>query len=43
LSTALGHVVFFWILANAGATNISLVILLLPVNAVLRFWVSGSQ
>ena len=35
LSTALGYVVFFRILATAGATNISLVTLLIPVSAVL--------
>jgi drug/metabolite transporter (DMT)-like permease len=35
LSTALGYVVFFRILATAGATNISLVTLLIPVTAVL--------
>jgi drug/metabolite transporter (DMT)-like permease len=35
LSTALGYVVFFRILASAGATNISLVTLLIPVSAVL--------
>ncbi|MBU6499346.1 MAG: EamA family transporter [Rhodospirillales bacterium] len=35
LSTALGYVIFFRILASAGATNISLVTLLIPVSAVL--------
>jgi drug/metabolite transporter (DMT)-like permease len=35
LSTAIGYVVFFRILATAGATNISLVTLLIPVSAVL--------
>src|SRR5262249_39929610 len=35
LSTALGYVVFFRILASAGATNVSLVTLLIPVSAVL--------
>ena len=35
LSTAVGYVVFFRILATAGATNISLVTLLIPVTAVL--------
>src|SRR5262249_10928208 len=35
LSTALGYVVFFRILASAGAINISLVTLLIPVTAVL--------
>lgn len=35
VSTALGYVVFFRILATAGATNISLVTLLIPVTAVL--------
>lgn len=35
LSTALGYVVFFRILATAGATNISLVTLLIPVSAML--------
>jgi drug/metabolite transporter (DMT)-like permease len=35
LSTALGYVIFFRILATAGATNISLVTLLIPVSAIL--------
>jgi len=35
LSTALGYVVFFRILASAGAINISLVTLLIPVTAVV--------
>jgi drug/metabolite transporter (DMT)-like permease len=35
LSTALGYVLFFRILASAGGTNISLVTLLIPVSAVL--------
>jgi drug/metabolite transporter (DMT)-like permease len=35
LSTALGYVVFFRILATAGATNVSLVTLLIPASAVL--------
>ncbi len=35
LSTALGYVIFFRILASAGATNISLVTLLIPVSAIL--------
>lgn len=34
-STALGYVVFFRILATAGATNISLVTLLMPVTVLL--------
>ena len=34
LSTALGYVIFFRILAGAGATNVSLVTLLIPVSAV---------
>jgi drug/metabolite transporter (DMT)-like permease len=33
LSTALGYVIFFRILATAGAINISLVTLLIPVSA----------
>jgi len=35
LSTALGYVIFFRILASAGGTNISLVTLLIPVSAIL--------
>ncbi|MCW3476717.1 DMT family transporter [Limobrevibacterium gyesilva] len=35
LSTALAYVIFFRILARAGATNISLVTLLVPVSAIL--------
>jgi drug/metabolite transporter (DMT)-like permease len=35
LSTALGYVLFFRLLATAGATNISLVTLLIPVTAIL--------
>ena len=35
LSTALGYVIFFRILATAGAVNISLVTLLIPVSAML--------
>jgi len=35
LSTALGYVIFFRLLATAGATNVSLVTLLIPVSAIL--------
>jgi drug/metabolite transporter (DMT)-like permease len=35
LSTALGYIVFFQILAQAGATNVMLVTLLIPVTAIL--------
>jgi drug/metabolite transporter (DMT)-like permease len=35
LSTALGYVIFFRVLASAGGTNISLVTLLIPVSAIL--------
>jgi drug/metabolite transporter (DMT)-like permease len=35
LSTALAYIVFFQILATAGATNISLVTFLIPVSAIL--------
>jgi drug/metabolite transporter (DMT)-like permease len=35
VSTALGYVIFFRILARAGGTNISLVTLLIPVSAIL--------
>lgn len=35
LSTALGYVIFFRILASAGGTNVSLVTLLIPVSAIL--------
>ncbi len=34
-STALGYIIFFRILASAGATNISLVTFLIPVSAIL--------
>jgi drug/metabolite transporter (DMT)-like permease len=35
LSTALGYVIFFRVLASAGGTNISLVTLLIPVSTIL--------
>ncbi len=35
LSTALGYVLFFHILARGGATNISLVAFLIPISAIL--------
>jgi drug/metabolite transporter (DMT)-like permease len=35
LSTALAYILFFRILASAGATNIALVTLLIPVSAIL--------
>src|SRR5262249_39545329 len=35
LSTALGYVIYFRILATAGATNLLLVTFLIPVTAVL--------
>lgn len=35
ISTALAYVLFFRVLARAGATNVSLVTLLIPVSAVL--------
>jgi drug/metabolite transporter (DMT)-like permease len=35
LSTALGYIVFFNILVRAGATNVMLVTLLIPVSAIL--------
>ena len=35
LSTALAYVIFFRILARAGATGISLVTFLIPVSAIL--------
>jgi drug/metabolite transporter (DMT)-like permease len=35
LSTALAYVIFFRILATAGATNLLLVTLLIPVSAIL--------
>ena len=34
VSTALGYVLFFQILAKGGATNISLVAFLIPVSAI---------
>jgi len=35
LSTALAYIIFFRVLASAGATNIMLVTLLIPVSAIL--------
>ena len=35
LSTALGYIIFFRILSGAGATNVSLVTLLIPISAIL--------
>ena len=35
VSTSLGYIVFFMILARAGATNVMLVTLLIPVTAIL--------
>ena len=35
LSTAIGHVLYFRILARAGATNLLLVTFLIPVSAIL--------
>jgi drug/metabolite transporter (DMT)-like permease len=35
LSTALGYVLYFRILATAGATNLLLVTFLIPVSAIL--------
>jgi drug/metabolite transporter (DMT)-like permease len=35
LSTALGYLIFFRILARAGATNVALVTFLIPVSAIL--------
>ena len=34
-STALGYILYFRILANAGATNLLLVTFLIPVSAIL--------
>ena len=34
-STALAYILYFRILANAGATNLSLVTFLIPVSAIL--------
>jgi drug/metabolite transporter (DMT)-like permease len=39
LSTALAYVLFFRLIARAGATNTSLVTLLIPVNGVMLAWV----
>ncbi|WP_236641270.1 DMT family transporter [Paracoccus aeridis] len=38
LSSALAYVIYFHILATAGATNISLVTFLVPVSAILLGW-----
>ena len=38
LSSALAYVIYFRILASAGATNISLVTFLVPVSAILLGW-----
>ena len=35
LSTALAYVMYFWLLASAGATNLLLVTFLIPVSAIL--------
>ena len=35
LSTALGYILYFRILATAGATNLLLVTFLIPVSAIL--------
>lgn len=35
VSTALGYIIYFHILATAGATNVLLVTLLIPVSAIL--------
>jgi drug/metabolite transporter (DMT)-like permease len=35
LSTALGYILYFRILASAGATNVLLVTFLIPVSAIL--------
>ncbi|GJD49298.1 putative amino-acid metabolite efflux pump [Methylobacterium crusticola] len=44
LSTALAYVVFFRILATAGATNLMLVTFLIPVSAILLGWLAlGEQ
>ena len=38
LSTALAYILYFRILGSAGATNVTLVVLLVPVSAVLLAW-----
>ena len=38
ISTALAYILFFRILASAGATNIMLVTFLIPVSAILLGW-----
>ena len=38
VSTALAYILFFRILAAAGAVNVSLVTLLVPPNAILLGW-----
>lgn len=38
LSTALAYVIYFRLLASAGATNVQLVTLLVPVSAILLGW-----
>ena len=38
ISTALAYVIFFRILATAGATNLLLVTFLIPVSAVFLGW-----
>ncbi len=35
VATALAHIVYFHILATAGATNLLLVTFLVPINAIL--------
>jgi drug/metabolite transporter (DMT)-like permease len=38
VSTALAYIIFFRILASAGATNLMLVTFLIPVSAILLGW-----
>ncbi|MFT5503822.1 MAG: drug/metabolite transporter (DMT)-like permease [Gammaproteobacteria bacterium] len=42
-STGIAYLIFFRILAVAGATNIALVTLLLPVSAILLGWLFLSE
>ena len=38
LSTALGYIAYFTLIADAGATNASLVTMLIPASAILLGW-----
>ena len=43
MATALGYLLYFRILARAGATNLLLVTFLIPVSAILLGWLVLSE